>query len=78
MDDLTPDPDALARMQEQDQAAASLRSLAEAAVVARGVLVSGGVSDAVADQMVLRFWLHMFPGSPGALGFLIGGGGPPS
>lgn len=74
MSDTPESPEQLAAraIAEQDQAAAALRGLAEAAVTARRTLVEGGVSGDVADQMVLRFWLSMFPG-PNLLGQIFGG-----
>lgn len=75
----TPEEEAIAQVAAQDQATAALRGLAEAVVVARKTLVAGGMSDGVADQMMLRFWLQMFPmpQPQNPLGFLFGGSGQP-
>lgn len=76
-EDLTPDPDAMLRMAEMDQAAAGLRSIADAIVTMRRTLVEGGINDQVADQMIMRTWMQFFPGPMGGpLGFLFGGAPP--
>lgn len=76
-DDLTPDPGALARMQEMEQMEAALRGIADTVVTCRKTLIDGGFPDDVATAMASRAWAQFFPGQ-NPLGFLLGGGGPPS
>lgn len=75
MDELTPDPSALQRMQEMEQMEAALRGLADTAVTIRKVLLDGGFPEETATAMAARAWSQFFPGQ-NPLGFLLGG--PPS
>lgn len=79
-DELTPDPEAMQRMVDQDQATAALRSLADSVVLIRKTLIDGGFPEESATAMAMRAWQQFFPGQPpaGPLGFLFGGGPPPA
>lgn len=77
MDDLTPDPEALQKMQELEQMEAAFRGLADTVVTLRRTLTEGGFPDEAATQMAMRAWSHFFPGQ-NPLGFLFGSGPPPS
>lgn len=74
-DDLTPDPSALAKLQEMEQMEAAFRGIAETIVTLRRTLVEGGFPDDAANTMAMRAWMQFFPGP---LGFLFGSGPPPS
>lgn len=74
-DDLTPEPNALARMQEMEQMEAALRGIATTVVTCRKTLIDGGFPEDTATAMASRAWAQFFPGQ-NPLGFLFGG--PPS
>jgi hypothetical protein len=76
-DDLTPDPAALAKLQEWEQMEAMFRGVAETIVTLRRTLVEGGFPETDANAMAMRAWVQFFPGQH-PLGFLFGSGPPPA
>lgn len=71
-DELTPEPNALLRMQEMEQMEAVLRGVAESVVTLRRTLVEGGFPEEDANVMARRAWSQFFPGQ-NPLGLLLGG-----